>query len=504
MILRYNYPGDGEQIAGQFQASYFDEDGGWWNGVMQAGAVFALATTLALTTASTTLASSVFSQSQDDPAGSLFTIQTPANEDYWQNPVPPYNWPQTSVFTDDDAHPTFIQTFTPDDGDYWHQLVQPVPASNYVNLPFLDPEEIPVGSFPAFTPALEGQDLWAPQLPPSDPDWDLLLFLDDGSWVPAFQPDEDFLATQALPSPVVWAQPAQPFQEADDDFFSQQFVADEQYGWPIVPPVPNTLALLQPFVFETNDPVNLVAFTDEIYWQQLVSPLPASLLWPQQWSFEQTDATGSLTLTLDDGFQPNFQPFVPFPDQGGLRLLQQWPFEQNEAAGSLYALHDEDFWQNAVAPVNWLPPVNWTGLSALGYDDVIGTPSTSTIEETYLNAGLAGWMVAPVQDLNRIALPYLPDPEEIPAGSLVPFVPPAPCFMPLPPCGPDVDTCISTFSGFKNGPILTLFCRICMSGRPLVVRGDYAIWCQDCCAFVSKQDTYMGTVRAPGSFRGVF
>jgi hypothetical protein len=86
---------------------------------------------------------------------------------------------------------------------------------------------------------------------------------------------------------------------------------------------------------------------------------------------------------------------------------------------------------------------------------------------------------------------------------LNPFIPPPPPFCPLPPSGPDSDISLSIFGGAAN-PTLALFCRICRSGRPLVVRADYAIWCQDCCAFVSKQDTYMGTVQAPGVFRSVF
>src|SRR5258706_607334 len=102
-----------------------------------------------------------------------------------------------------------------------------------------------------------------------------------------------------------------------------------------------------------------------------------------------------------------------------------------------------------------------------------------------------------------LVYPYQPDPEEIPAGALAPFFPPPPIFCPLPPTGPDSDINMSVFGG-AGRPLQVLFCRICNSGKPLVVRADYAIWCQDCCAFVSKADTYMGTVRAPGQLKGIF
>lgn len=86
----------------------------------------------------------------------------------------------------------------------------------------------------------------------------------------------------------------------------------------------------------------------------------------------------------------------------------------------------------------------------------------------------------------------------------IPFVPPPPvprvC---TPPPGFDADTSVSYFRN-ASGPVAVLFCRICQSTKPLLVRGDYAIWCTDCCSFVSKQDTVMGTLRAPGTFKNVF
>src|SRR5690242_12082038 len=127
-MIQYFWPSDDEQLAGQWHDSHFDEDGSWWANVQQCGAALALVVAATLTASSTATAASVFSQSQDDPAGSLSLVQTTQDE-YWQNSVPPLVWPQPSVFTDDDVHPTFVSVFTPDDGD-WKPLVSPVVDSN--------------------------------------------------------------------------------------------------------------------------------------------------------------------------------------------------------------------------------------------------------------------------------------------------------------------------------------------------------------------------------------
>ena len=498
-MIQYFWPSDDEQLAGQWQDSHFDEDGGWWASVQQCGAVVTLATAVLLGSANTAAAQSVFSQSQDDPAGSLSNIHAPT-EEYWQNPVLPVNWPQPSVLTDDDVQPTYVATFTPDDGD-WKPLVSPVAGSYFVRLPFLEPEDFP--QFPAANNPVDDSSIWTPNSPPWEPTWTLLFFLDDGSTVPIFQYDEDFLPVQALPAPYNWPQPAQPFSDSDENNLVQEFVAAEDPLWlQLVPPVPNSLAWPQPFTFEQNESTNLVAFTTEEHAWPIPVPVADSIWLLRQDAFDTQDPAGSLSLILDDAFYALNIPGPPFPDPGSLRLLQQWPFEQNEPAGSLRNNVDEDYWQNPVAPVNW------PQASVFVFDEVPGhVPGSTGQDEDFWILSLT-LLPAPVPATNYIRLPYgsgvgLTDPEEIPAGSLFPFVPPpvVPCVMPP---GFDKDTNISTFSSFKNGPIQVLLCRICNSGRPLLVRGDYAIWCQDCCAFVSKQDTVMGTVRAPGQFRGRF
>lgn len=485
-MIRYFWPSDDEQLAGQWTDSHFDEDGSWWANVQQCGAALALVVASVLTTASTVAAQSVFSQSQDDPAGNLTNVQF-VQEEYWQNPVPPVVWSQPFVLTDDDIHVQFAQTFVPDDGD-WKPLIIPDVGNFYLRLPFLDPDEIP--QLPAATNPLDDGPVWT-QNTPWEPTWTLLFFLDDGSTVPVFQYDEDFW--QQLVPPQNWPQPSQPFTASDEDNLIPEFVAEDVF-WPqFVPPVADRLLWPQPFTFEQNEQAaGLVAFTDEIFWQNPTPPVADSLYVLRQDLFDEQVPSGSLTLILDDGFQPNF--VQPLPDS--LRLLQQWPFEQLDPSGSLYYLRDEDFWQNPVSPVVWPQPAVFV------FDEQIVAQPSSGRDEDFWNL-----LVPPVAAANYIALPYgagfgFTDPEEIPAGSLfVPIPPtPVPCILPL---GFDADTSISYFGGDK-APTQALFCRICNSTKPLLVRGDYAIFCQDCCAFVSKQDTFMGTVRAPGVFRGRF
>jgi len=483
-MIRYAWPSDDEQLAGQVADSHFDEDAAWWAGVQRHGAVAALATFLALATTSTALATQVFSQAQDEPG---LTATPLVYEEYWQNPVAPLNWPQTSVFSDDDVHPTFVASFTPDDGE-WRPLIGPVAASNFVQLPFIELDNLPQES--AVPPVVDDSAVWAPNNPPWEPTWNLLFFLDDGSAVRVFQYDEDFWVSGV--QPYNWPQPQQPFRASDDDGFVQSFAGNDEAVWtPQVPAVADSLRPQQQFLFEQNEQAaNLVAFTDEVFWQNPTRPVPDSLYVLQQSAFDSQDPVGFLTLVLDDGFQPNFVP----PVVDSLRTLQQWAFEQNEPAGSLYALHDEDYWINPVASVNWTYPI------LPNLDEVIQTFTAA------FQPDMDFWqqpVVPPVVAQNIYNQPFsLLGQQEDDTPVLVPFVPPPVPFCPLPPLGPDADVTISIFGGSQ--PTLALFCRVCNSGKPLVVRADYAIWCQDCCAFVSKADTYQGTVKGPGQFRSIF
>jgi hypothetical protein len=85
------------------------------------------------------------------------------------------------------------------------------------------------------------------------------------------------------------------------------------------------------------------------------------------------------------------------------------------------------------------------------------------------------------------------------------FVPPPPPVCAGMPLGDGTGNATdSVFRDNAGNPIAVLLCLTCNSGLPLLVRGDFAIWCQTCCAFVSREQTVMSTTRAPKYFRGVF
>lgn len=373
-MIRYFWPSDDEQLAGQFIDSHFDEDGGWWAGLQRAGAVFAIAATLALSAASTTVASTVFSQHQDDPF--LVAVQPDLPEEYWQNPVAPVVWPQPSVITADDTFLTYIQINTIDE-DFWQNGVAPVPATNYVKLPFLDPEEL--SQFPAATNHLDDSALWVPQLNPFDYDWNVLFFLDDGSWVPAMEPDEDFWAPQ-IPSQL-WAPPAQPFRASDDTDFPRPLQMDELYWQNSTAPVPAANALLQQFPFEQNEPAGtLRTQIDEDYWQNSTAPV----VWAQP------------SVITDDII---VQTFV--------------------AAFQI----DEDFWMNPVAPV---PATNLVSLPFTVEDPIHPSVTGAVPDEVFwipdipLQQRYAAWTTPPIYYTYNVEH----FDEVFYSNALPPFVPP--------------------------------------------------------------------------------
>lgn len=75
------------------------------------------------------------------------------------------------------------------------------------------------------------------------------------------------------------------------------------------------------------------------------------------------------------------------------------------------------------------------------------------------------------------------------------------------PMSPDVNTKMSLFyTGDLNStpvPRATLYCLDCGSNIPLLVRADFALWCQTCGAFVPKQNTTMNLSTVRG-YKGVF
>lgn len=173
-----HYFGGGDELP--TSASFVDEDANWWAGVQKCGAILALATAAFLNSASAVQAQSVANSWQDDPAGNLTAT---VDEYFWQNPVAPvpgYAPPQ--LFLDDQVIVPQPPPFQPDE-DYWplqpqqqqqflfpkaltdDDIIVPQPPplhidefywfypvaqmagqSNYMQLPFLDRDEIPAGS----------------------------------------------------------------------------------------------------------------------------------------------------------------------------------------------------------------------------------------------------------------------------------------------------------------------------------------------------------------------
>lgn len=357
-MLRYFWPSDDEQLAGQQISAKLSEDADWWVGVQRAGATLALAGALALTAVSTTIAASVFSQSQDDPAGSLVVIPTPPDEAYWANPVPPLWYNNFLPFADNDTQSQYVNNSTQDE-DFWVSGVAPISQSFFIQLPLVEHDDFP--QFPAQVNPLDDGGLWAPQIPPADLDWNVLFFLDDGSWVPALQPDEDFWAPQI--APVVWPMPAQPFRADDGEQFVQRFQADEQFWANPVAPVAASLALLQPFTFDQHDNTGGLRNTfDEDYWQNPVAPV----VWPQP------------SVFIDD---ITVQTFIP-------------PFQP-----------DEDFWANPVAPVVW----NNLVFPAVSQDEVTTPvlPTNAPPDEVFwipmppMQQTFAAWTNPPAQPPNE-------------------------------------------------------------------------------------------------------
>jgi hypothetical protein len=246
------------------------------------------------------------------------------------------------------------------DEDYATVAVpQPAP---WLRLYLPDPEELPAG-------ALFGQpdeDFWQNPVKPVPATLYQRLPLGDPEELPAATlfgtPDEDFWRPPIpAPSPPL----VQPF--LDDDVFVQApapaTIVDEDFWLPSVPS-PQTRP---PVAFSDTDdlPVTVAAPTvvDEDFWLPPVS-LP-----------------------------PRAPPLV-FVDT-------------DDPAGSLFGQPDEDF---------YLPPAPsapWRCAPFLDTDEIVPQPVPGQPDEDYWTLG-----PPPVPAAMYLRLPYLPDPEEIPAGNL--------------------------------------------------------------------------------------
>jgi len=155
---------------------------------------------------------------------------------------------------------------------------------------------------------------------------------------------------------------------------------------------------------------NLSATVDEYFWQNPTPPVAGSLYQSLPLGDPDEIPAGSLTATVDE-----YLWFNPTPPVVG-SLFVQLPLGDPEEipAASLTATVDEYFWVNPAVncyqpnliPVIWLFEQNETGVVATFQPE----------EDFWFNPNFK------IQAVSFLAFPYLPDPEEIPAGSLTPPV----------------------------------------------------------------------------------
>jgi hypothetical protein len=201
-------------------------------------------------------------------------------------------------------------------------------------------------------------------------------------------------------------------------------------------------------VDQAEVPQPTTTIVDEDYWQQC-PPFPAVAIVYRALQFLDPEEipAGSLYGQFDEDFWNN--PVAPVAPA----LYQRLPLYDVEEipAGSLYGQFDEDFWQNPVVPVQsvlyrspvlgdqeevpagsllngipdedfWLnpaKPIAATLYQPLPYffDPVDYVTLSQPVQDE--DFWLQQFLPPPVIAANYLRLPYLPDPEEIPANSLV-------------------------------------------------------------------------------------
>jgi hypothetical protein len=276
---------------------------------------------------------------------------------------------------------------------YWQNPVQPIPASLLAPKPWIFDEQTPALSQPAVLPPDE--DFYSPPLP-----WKSIapiVFSDDE--VAAPEPlDEDFWA-----APPPWPTLAITKLFTDDDLALAQpvlFQPDEDFwksgvaqvsGWWISKAFSDDdLPLTQPVTLQA----------DEDFWFNPVLPIQAPSFCPQQWTFDVQEPAGNLSAQTDELF---WAPQIP--PQQWIRTPQAFSDDEVLEIAAVTFSPDEDYWQPRIQP-----PTGLWQIHAFSDEDLIFSP---TEDEDY-------WQnpVLPVQAKNFIALPYLPDAEQVPTGFL--------------------------------------------------------------------------------------
>jgi len=190
---------------------------------------------------------------------------------------------------------------------------------------------------------------------------------------------------------------------------------------------------------EVPRPPSAIHF-EEDYWQNRTAPVPLTFRWPNPWIFEQFESPSLETALVFDEWKNLVAPVHVYP-------VPQVFSQDDVFVAPASTLHlAELYWLNPVAPVfsgpvpkvfsdddvieiqptclgedyfrSYIVTSIWTyAPTAFTVDDVI-IPTPPIRDEDF-------WVspVAPIQATNFVALPYLPDPEELPAASLIGLVP---------------------------------------------------------------------------------
>jgi len=215
-------------------------------------------------------------------------------------------------------------------------------------------------------------------------------------------PDED----AGIVQPPRLTYPSVAVFSADDDLpAAPAFCADDDAQFGAIYPSPRTLFIQLGDADDYFAPPQLPV--EEESWTNPVAPAPWQNAWPQQFAFDVQEPAGSLYGQPDEDFWAN--PVRP------IQASLLWPNPAFDAGEIAYAPAtappEEDFWANPARPV---PGAIY---QRLPYGpDPEELPSGSLYnpieEEPWTNpAPLAA--VAPYRQL-----PYAPDPDEIPAGSI--------------------------------------------------------------------------------------
>ena len=336
------------------------------------------------------------------------------DEDFWQNPVPPFNYPgfypQQFSFEQNEIAPQ-PPVFSPDE-DLWNNSVFPSVWPNLCQNQWAFDVDEPAGS-------LHGQpdeDFYGPPLP-----WPNIYIFPQQSIFdvqePAGhlfgQPDEDFWSNpvSAVPATVYQRLPYLPDpEEIPAGNLIVPLPVDELYWQNQSAPVAGSQHLLLPY---SPDPEELPAGSlfgqpdEDLYIPPL--PWPNINIFPQQSIFDVQEPAGKLFGQPDEDFWDN----PVFPTIWLNAYPNQWIFDVQEPAGNLFGQPDEDFWENAVPPV---PAAVYQRLPYLPDPEEIPTGSLSVplpVDEMYWQNS-----TAPVAGKQYLTLPYVPDPEEISSGSL--------------------------------------------------------------------------------------